>query len=155
MESARRSHKPFADEIGSVFGGLQHTYAICMQLTLGKYGLYPGQPQILFALRQLNKPTQNEIADHLGIGKASAGISLRRLESGGFVTRIRDKKDTRCIRLTLTKKGEDYARWCEIDYSMFFNTMLESLSTDEQDVLLAMLQRMDTSLTSLKARLES
>ena len=122
---------------------------------LGKYGLYPGQPQVLFALSKLGAPTQNELAAHLGIGKASAGVSIRRLETGGFVKRIRDKKDTRCIRLSLTKKGEDYARWCSIDYDMFFTTMLESFSAEERGEALACIKAMEGSLDALRSRLES
>ena len=126
-----------------------------MQLLLGKYSLYPGQPQVLFALSKLGAPTQNELAAHLGIGKASAGVSIRRLETGGFVKRVRDKKDTRCIRLSLTKKGEDYARWCSIDYDMFFTTMLESFSAEERGEALACIKAMEGSLDALRSRLES
>ncbi|NCB31225.1 MAG: MarR family transcriptional regulator, partial [Clostridia bacterium] len=124
-------------------------------LTLGKYGLYPGQPQVLFALKELGRPTQNELAEYLGVGKASAGISVRRLESGGFVKRTRDKKDTRCIRIYLTPKGQEYARWCSIDYDMFFTTMMENFSSEEKSASFAMLTRMETSLKALRDRLES
>ena len=144
-----------AKNFGEAFLTLQDTYNICMQLLLGKYGLYPGQPQVLFALSKLGAPTQNELAAHLGIGKASAGVSIRRLETGGFVKRIRDKKDTRCIRLSLTKKGEDYARWCSIDYDMFFTTMLESFSAEERGEALACIKAMEGSLDALRSRLES
>lgn len=153
MESVSR--EKLTADFGEAFLTLQHTYNICMQLLLGKYGLYPGQPQVLFALSKLGAPTQNELAAHLGIGKASAGVSIRRLEAGGFVKRIRDKKDTRCIRLSLTKKGEDYARWCRIDYDMFFTTMLESFSAEERGEALACIKAMEGSLDALRSRLES
>ena len=81
MESVSR--EKLTADFGEAFLTLQHTYNICMQLLLGKYGLYPGQPQVLFALSKLGAPTQNELAAHLGIGKASAGVSIRRLETGG------------------------------------------------------------------------
>ena len=83
MESVSR--EKLTADFGEAFLTLQHTYNICMQLLLGKYGLYPGQPQVLFALSKLGAPTQNELAAHLGIGKASAGVSIRRLETGGFM----------------------------------------------------------------------
>lgn len=155
MEARRQSRERSTGDIGRAFYSLIHTYNICMQLTLGKYGLYPGQPQVLFALKELGRPTQNELAERLGVGKASAGISVRRLETGGFVKRIRDKKDTRCVRIQLTAKGEEYARWCEIDYDMFFTTMLESFTAEEREEALAMLGRMEASLLRLRERLES
>lgn len=155
MEVRRQKREHSVGEIGRAFSGLAHIYTICMQLTLGKYGLYPGQPQVLFALKELGRPTQNELAEHLGVGKASAGISVRRLESGGFVKRIRDKKDTRCIRIHLTPKGEEYARWCSIDYDMIFTTMLENFSAEERNDIFFMFSRMGGNLQALRDRLES
>lgn len=154
MEARRQQREHTTGDIGRAFHDLAHTYTICMQLTLGKYGLYPGQPQVLFALKALNRPTQNELAAYLGVGKASAGISVRRLESGGFIKRTRDKKDTRCIRICLTPKGEEYVRWCSIDYDMFYSTMLESFTPDERSEAFAMIERMDESLKALRSRLE-
>ncbi len=155
MEAKNKTTEQSTGEIGRTFSRLLHTYNICMQLTFGKYGLYPGQPQILFALKALGRPTQNELAGFLGIGKASVGISVRRLESGGFVRRIRDKKDTRCVRLQLTDKGISYTRWCEIDYDMFFSTMVETFSPEDREEALSMLRSMEASLGGLRRRLES
>ncbi len=155
MEFSRnRAKEKLSSDFGAAFQSLQHTYSICMQLMLGKYGLYPGQPQVLFALSELGKPTQNELAAHLGIGKASVGISLRRLEAGGFVKRSRDKKDTRCVRISLTQKGEDYTRWCKIDYDMFFTTMLESFRSDEQEEACSIISKMSENLERFQDRLE-
>ena len=80
-------------QAGEDFRSLFHSYNACMQRMLSKYGLYPGQPQMLFAIRELKNPTQNELALQLRVSKASAGVSLRRLESAGFVKRVRDQKD--------------------------------------------------------------
>ena len=87
--------------------------------------------------------------------KPAADETMVVLSRGGFVKRIRDKKDTRCIRLSLTKKGEDYARWCSIDYDMFFTTMLESFSAEERGEALACIKAMEGSLDALRSRLES
>ena len=94
---------------GEVWHELSQIYNICMQRVLSKYGLYPGQPLLLFAIRDSENPTQNELAEKLGVSKASVGVSLRRLEKSGFVKRKQDKKDTRCNRIVLTNKGKDYA----------------------------------------------
>ena len=110
--------------VSEAFCELVRTYNACMQKTLSKYGLYPGQPQVLFAINRLGAPTQIELASQLGVTKASAGVSLRRLEAAGFVKRVRDKLDTRCVRIRLTQKGADYARWCDIDFEMIYTTMM-------------------------------
>lgn len=142
-------------EAGEEFRTLFHSYNACMQRMLSKYGLYPGQPQMLFAVRELKNPTQNELAQQLSVSKASAGISLRRLESAGFVKRVRDKKDTRCVRITLTQKGAEYARWCDIDFEVIFTTLLEDFNGDGRDQALNTMRRMNKSLCALRQRLES
>ncbi len=136
------------------FTGLVRIYTACMQKTLSKYGLYPGQPQVLFAISELGTPTQIELAERLGVTKASAGVSLRRLEAAGFVKRIRDKKDTRCVRIKLTQKGADYARWCDIDFEMIYTTMMETFTAEEREEAIRILNEMNKSLTGLKERLD-
>jgi len=144
-----------AAQFGRSFQSLLRAYELCMQQILAKYGLYPGQPQLLFALSRLEKPTQMQLSRELGISKASAGVSLRRMESGGFLRRVRDKRDTRCIRIVLTDKGKDYAKWCEIDFAMLFSTMLENLDYDQREDTLELLDSISGSLIRLKARLEA
>lgn len=39
--------------VSEAFCELVRTYNACMQKTLSKYGLYPGQPQVLFAISKL------------------------------------------------------------------------------------------------------
>ena len=141
-------------DFSRAFQALEHTYSISMQRTLSKYGLYPGQPQLLFAVRSLNRPTQNELATVLCISKASVGVSLRRLESAGFLKRVRDKEDSRCIRILLTKKGEEYARWCDIDFEMIFTTMLEGFTFEQRENTLQQIKRMEQNLDELRKRLE-
>lgn len=148
------SEKSSALDFSRAFQALDHTYSICMQRTLSKYGLYPGQPQLLFAVRSLNRPTQNELATVLCISKASVGVSLRRLEIAGFLKRMRDKEDSRCIRILLTKKGEEYARWCDIDFEMIFTTMLEGLTFEQRENTLQQIKRMEKNLDELRTRLE-
>lgn len=154
-ELSRMTREEVTSAAGREFQALLHIYNLCMQRTLSKYGLYPGQPQLLFAVRTLGTPTQNELAEQLAISKASVGVSVRRLENTGFVKRVRDKKDTRCIRIALTQKGQDYARWCDIDFEMFFTTLLEDFSGDERADALDMLERMNKSMRAFRERLES
>ena len=154
-ELSRKTREEVTSAAGRELQALLHIYNLCMQRTLSKYGLYPGQPQLLFAVRTLGTPTQNELAEQLAISKASVGVSVRRLENTGFVKRVRDKKDTRCIRIALTQKGQDYARWCDIDFEMFFTTLLEDFSGDERADALDMLERMNKSMRAFRERLES
>ncbi|OQB24632.1 MAG: transcriptional regulator SlyA [Firmicutes bacterium ADurb.Bin182] len=141
--------------IGRELRELIKTYNNCMQRILNKYGLYPGQPSILFVMSKMDGMTQNEIARELGVSKASVGVSLRRMEKSGFVRRVQDKNDTRCNRVILTQKGLDYIRWCEIDFNMVYTTMLEDINGDKRSMILENLKCMKNSLLKLQGRLTS
>ena len=99
--------------------------------------------------------TQNELALRMNVSKASVGKSLCRLEEGGFIKRVRDKRDSRCIRVALTKKGKEYARWCEIDFELLYTTMLECFDSDERDMIPGLIDRMNACLDGLRQRLEN
>lgn len=144
-----------AKKMQVAFQTFLHNYDVAMQRTLRKYGLYPGQPQLLLCIRAMSKPTQNEIAEQMNLSRASVGVSLRRLEQGGFVKRMRDKKDTRCIRIALSQKGEEYAHWCELDLEMIYSTMLENMSEDEKKAALDFIDSMDKALGAYNLRLDS
>ncbi|MDD4074868.1 MAG: MarR family winged helix-turn-helix transcriptional regulator [Eubacteriales bacterium] len=143
-----------AKQMQEAFQLFLHTYDISMQRTLRKYGLYPGQPQLLLCIRSMEKPTQNEIAAQMSLSRASVGVSLRRLEQSGFVKRVRDKKDTRCIRIALTPKGAEYTHWCELDLEMIYSTMLENMDEDEKKAVIANLGRMNQSLLAYNERMD-
>lgn len=137
------------------FGVLLHLYDICVGKVLSKYDLYPGQPKILFALENYNILSQNDLAELIGVTKASVSTSLKRLEKNGFVKRMRDEKDTRCIRITLTEKGRQYAKWCKIDMEMIFTTMLQGLTNEQRALIPDITKSMLTELESLRRRLNN
>ena len=135
------------------FPKLVQTYNACTMQILGKYGLFPGQPQILFELGRCGRITQNELASLLNVSKSSAGTSLKRMERAGFVKRERDKEDSRRIYVELTRRGKEYSRWCEIDFDMLFTTMLEGFAGEEREKAPRMVETMYLSLEEMRKRL--
>ncbi len=152
-------HITAAMDAGAAFHQLAQAYSFCLQRMLRKYGLYPGQPEVLFALQENEaesgfRLTQNEIAKALGVTRASAGVSIRRLEKAGFVTRAVDPSDTRCNRVLLTKKGREFAHWCELDMQLIHTTLLEDFEGEERMRATQMLWRMERSLQGMRERME-
>ena len=146
-------------EAGEAFLSLYQIYQFCIQRTLRKYGLYPGQPALLFALSKAEedkvKLTQNDLANVLGVSRASAGVSIRRLEKAGFVKRTPDSYDTRCNRISLTQKGREFAHWCELDMDMICNNMMEDFGPEERVAAVETLRRMSKGLQAMRKRIES
>lgn len=76
-----------------------------MQVHLGKLGLYPGQPPILFMLWEQDGRTQTELCERLELKPATITVMLRRMEKAGLIKRKTDENDLRVSRVYLTEQG--------------------------------------------------
>lgn len=77
-----------------------------MQTLLGKLGLYPGQPPILFMLWEQDGRKQTEFSEKLELKPATITVMLKRMEKAGLLTRETDKEDMRVSRVYLTEQGK-------------------------------------------------
>src|SRR5580692_12436568 len=71
-------------------------------------GLTPAQHQLLLAVRghpDRRGPTVGEVADYLLLRHHSAVGLVDRADAAGLVTRVRDPKDHRVVRVQLTATG--------------------------------------------------
>ncbi len=152
---AVKEHQNIARDTWNIFMQLCQTHTFCMQHTLKKYGLYEGQPAFLFRIRDMGKPSQIELAQSLGVSKSSVGVSLRRLEKSGFVKREQDPADSRSNRVSLTKKGQEFAHWCEMDVDMIANNLLEDFEGEEREAALRTLKRLLKGLEAMRTRIKS
>ena len=73
---------------------------------LEKFGLTYPQYLVLLALWQQDRMTVKGIGEELGLDSGTLSPLLKRLETAGFVSRIRDKGDERQVIVTLTPKGQ-------------------------------------------------
>lgn len=76
-----------------------------MQALLGKLGLYPGQPPVLFMLWEEDGRMQVEFCDKLDLKPATITVMLKRMEKAGLLVRRADAHDLRVSRVYLTEKG--------------------------------------------------
>ncbi|MFW6677463.1 MarR family winged helix-turn-helix transcriptional regulator [Lacrimispora sp. AGF001] len=70
-------------------------------------GVFRSQHQILMMLSEHSNVSQKEIAKRLYVSTATIAVSVKKLEKGGYITRIVDKEDNRMNQLCLTEKGRD------------------------------------------------
>jgi DNA-binding MarR family transcriptional regulator len=61
-------------------------------------------------IHDLDNPTPTELARRLNISKASVSIAIDRLESVGYVRKVRSDADRRSFHLHLTERGEVFTR---------------------------------------------
>ena len=69
-------------------------------------GLKATQHGLLAHIKALNAPTIKELAADLVMDLSALGHTLKPLERDGFVALVRDERDRRAKRVTLTRVGE-------------------------------------------------
>lgn len=74
---------------------------------LEEFGLFRGQPPLLFALWEEEGLTHSELAEHLHVQPATITKMIKRMERAGFVERNQDAEDQRVSRVYLTDAGRN------------------------------------------------
>ncbi len=68
-------------------------------------GLHRGQGFLLFHLLQEDGIPQCDLARAMRISPASVTTMLQRMERDGWIKRVRDRKDQRVVRVSVSEKG--------------------------------------------------
>lgn len=76
-----------------------------MEKMLNKTGVYRSQHQILMYVAENPNVSQKELAGMYGVSGATIAVSLKKLEKGGYISRVADEKDSRLNHITVTEKG--------------------------------------------------
>lgn len=109
-----------------------------------------------WVLSQVDRDTgggfsQIELARLLDVGKVTLGGLIDRLESNGLVTRVPDAQDRRAKRVKLSPKGRKLLQRIE-QVSLDLNRrIMEGISPEEEDQLIAILGRMKQNLKAMDA----
>ncbi len=111
-------------------------------------GLCVGQPPILKFLSENKNMTQKEIADFLNVSQPAIAKSLKKMEESGLIVRFEDKKDTRCHKLKLTKKGKELVEYADNMFLRIDDIAYKGFTEEEMDTLVSFLQRMNDNLTA-------
>ena len=90
--------------------------------------------------------SQKELARRLEISPAALAVTLRKLESGGYLEKKPTESDSRLNEVTLTEKGWQVRHLSEERFSSIDAQMFEGFSEEELSVLVGFLERMQSNL---------
>lgn len=112
-----------------------------MRQELEALELYPGQPQLLMALREHENASQRELAKILEVSPATLTVMLRRMDSKRLIERLNDPQDMRLTRLRLTQGGREKLAQLD-DIIKRAGEQLDGLFTKEElDIARQMMER--------------
>ncbi|MYV53156.1 MarR family transcriptional regulator [Streptomyces sp. SID3212] len=99
---------------GHLVWRLSTKWRVAVDRALAPLGLTHAQYALLSSLYGMRRaglrPSQRELADHTGLEALYVSKLARALEADGLIERVRDAKDSRAVRLTLTESGGETVR---------------------------------------------
>ena len=127
---------------------------VCLHRLLQSEKIHPGQSPILRLLMEKDGRSQCELAGETGVSRASLGVSLRRMEKAGLITRCPDEKDGRYNMVFLTEKGREKACRVEAMLNRLAEAKLKGFTEAETAQLLSFFERIRTNLYDLQEELD-
>jgi DNA-binding MarR family transcriptional regulator len=97
-------------------------------------------------LGDVHQSTMSELALKTNLSVSSATVVVDRLESHGLAVRRRSDHDRRVVRVSLTKEGERFLHLIKETAFSTIRTILETLDSKEQELLLALTKKIVTTL---------
>ena len=118
------------------------------------YGLYPGQPRLLFILDENAGITLSRLVQLSDQTKEAVSVSVRRLEEKGYIQRFVNPLDQRERFLYLSGKGKATATIIHAKFHQINDAMFEPLEATEKEVLMEMFERMSERLDAFNKERE-
>jgi len=137
-------------DLSSQYRTLTRLHRSLVQQYLDPYGLYMGQPRLLFYIQTHEQVTQKKLAEVTENTKESVSVSIKRLESAGFVESRVNPKDKREKYLHLTHKGNEVAEEVHQRFHVLNEAMFEPLNESERIEISGMFDRMIERLSIYK-----
>ena len=112
-----------------------------MRSKLTETGLHHAQAMVLFHLWHKDGIAQNALAGDLNITPPTATNTLQRMERDGWISRSRDTKDQRVVRVYLTEKAKALRNQARISFQELDDELTSVLTKKECHIFLVSLKK--------------
>ncbi len=130
----------YSNNVHLMMSALKLHRSRCEQL-VGQLGIHHSQHRLLMYLARLpSAPSQKDIAKEFGVSYAAVAVTIKKLETSGYISRTTDDKDMRQNRIQITQRGKEIIdKSCSIfrsvDKSMFKGFSQKQLNEFENYLL--------------------
>ena len=122
---------------------------------VGKTGLPRSQHIMLMHLNRCDfKVSQKELAEHFEISPAAVAVTLKKLESDGYIEKAASKDDNRFNEIAITEKGRSVVEFSHKVFSEIDEKTFEGVSQEERIKLLEILDKIEANLKSILGKEE-
>jgi DNA-binding MarR family transcriptional regulator len=120
-----------------------------LEMRLKYTGVYRSQHQILMILADHTNLSQKELAERLYVSTATIAVTVKKLEKGGYITRIVDQNDNRINKLCLTEEGRHMVKISREFFKNVESQMFHDFSEHELTVMEQFMNRIYKNLTEI------
>ena len=115
-------------------------------------GMHRSQHRMLMYLTKCESiPSQKDLAKHFDISPAAVAVTLKKLESDGYIERGKcsERSDSRFNEIRITDRGRDAALQSRKYFQHVDREALKDFSEEELDLFTSFLERMSQNLKSI------
>lgn len=138
------------NKLSRSFRTLTRLHRAIIATYLETYGLYPGQPRLLFFIDRQPGCTVSQLVDETEQTKEAISVSVKRLEEAGYLRKEVNPLDKREKFLYLSEKGKTTADVIHNEFHRINDAMFEPLNEEERNQLDEMFQKMSDRLHAFR-----
>ena len=133
--------------VGKYISIIHRTGSSFLSKEFSKFNIGSGQYMYLIHLYKNDGLSQKELTEILNIDKGTTAKSIKKLETEGFVMRVKDKNDKRINRVYLTPKALEIKDEFLSSINAWENTLTSNLSYAEKEQALTLLKKITYNIT--------
>lgn len=140
------TEKEMRDTNCAILRTMRLHHRLC-EKNLKKLGLHRSQHRLLVLLdREGTLPSQKELAGRLEVSPAAVAVSLKKLESDGYIARNAAEKDSRFNHVLITEKGRRVLEESRAGFYQLDKAMYRGISKEEAEKLSMLMKRLAENL---------
>ena len=118
---------------------------------INKLGVHRSQHMtLMFISKNDGKVTQKDIAQKYGISEAAVSVTIKKLETAGYIEKETAAKDARYNCIKLTEKGLGVVKESVDIFNTAESKTFENITSEELQLLKTLIFKMQNSLTENK-----
>ena len=137
----------FKNTITYLLTPISNAYWANLEKAMNDINLHSGQVFVLVALWKQDGQSQIELSKNMNVAPPTVNKMVKSLIESGFIQSQRDTKDTRIVRIFLTKKGNDCKNPIEEQWLKLEVQILSNFTETEKLILFDLFGKLKKNLT--------
>lgn len=136
-------------EVCRMFIRTDRLHRCAVEKSVSELGIHRSQHFLLMRIAKCGgRVSQKKLSEELMVSGAAVAVSLKKLEAGGYIEKVRGENDSRCNEVALTEKGRAVIDESETRFLAVDGKMCEGILESELAVFVSCLEKMQANLLS-------